>query len=298
MPAVFLKRFRRVEKENKSCYNRTREFDRKVKRLKITMLGTGHALVTRCYNTCFVMNEGDRYFLVDGGGGNTLLTQIQRAGIPWRQIGEIFVTHKHIDHLLGVIWMLRLICHHMNHDDYEGDVTVYGHAEVLTMLQDIARMLLQQKETRFFGTRVRFIPVTDGEERKVLGCRTVFFDICSTKAKQYGFTMEIAPGDWLTCCGDEPCAERCKPYVKNSKWLLHEAFCLYSQAETYQPYEKHHSTAKDACMLAEECNVANLVLYHTEDDHLPNRREWYTQEGKAYFSGNLFVPDDLDVIEL
>ena len=27
--------------------------------MKLTMLGTGHAVVTRCYNTCFVLEEND-----------------------------------------------------------------------------------------------------------------------------------------------------------------------------------------------------------------------------------------------
>lgn len=37
---------------------------------KIIMLGTGNAMVTKCYNTCFVMSDGTDYLLVDAGGGN------------------------------------------------------------------------------------------------------------------------------------------------------------------------------------------------------------------------------------
>ena len=65
--------------------------------MKLTMLGTGHAIVTKCYNTCFVLQENEHYFLVDGGGGNQLLQQLERAKIDWKQIKHIFVTHKHID---------------------------------------------------------------------------------------------------------------------------------------------------------------------------------------------------------
>lgn len=42
--------------------------------MKITMLGTGHATVTECYNTCFVLHEDDKYFMVDGGGGTPYST--------------------------------------------------------------------------------------------------------------------------------------------------------------------------------------------------------------------------------
>ena len=34
--------------------------------MKLTLLGTGNALVTECYNTCFVLSENDGYFMVDG----------------------------------------------------------------------------------------------------------------------------------------------------------------------------------------------------------------------------------------
>lgn len=57
--------------------------------MKLTMLGTGNAVVTECYNTCFVLEDEertqeDRYFLVDGGGGNGLLHQLKEAGISWK----------------------------------------------------------------------------------------------------------------------------------------------------------------------------------------------------------------------
>lgn len=40
---------------------------------KITMLGTGNATVTQCYNTCFALQTGTTLLLVDGGGGNGVL---------------------------------------------------------------------------------------------------------------------------------------------------------------------------------------------------------------------------------
>ena len=45
------------------------------------MLGTGNALVTRCYNTCFAIQDDDEYFLVDAGGGNGIMRQLQDADI-------------------------------------------------------------------------------------------------------------------------------------------------------------------------------------------------------------------------
>ena len=54
-------------------------------RMKLTMLGTGNALVTECYNTCFVLSDEYGHFLVDGGGGNTVLSQLKKAGCEDRR---------------------------------------------------------------------------------------------------------------------------------------------------------------------------------------------------------------------
>ena len=266
--------------------------------MKLTMLGTGHALVTECYNTCFVLNEEEEYFLVDGGGGNGILHQLRLAGIRPEDIRTVFVTHKHLDHILGILWLLRIICQAMNRGATEGDVTVYAHDEVLRLLRDMARALLQEKETRFLDRRIHLIEVKDGDAKTILERRVTFFDIHSTKAKQFGFCMDLGDGKRLTCCGDEPYNEKEKGYAENSTWLLHEAFCLSSQADIFHPYEKHHSTVKDACRLAEALGVANLVLYHTEDRNLPDRKTLYREEGALYYHGNLHVPDDLEVLQL
>ena len=36
-------------------------------KMKLTILGTGNAKVTKCYNTCFVLNKDKEYFMIDGG---------------------------------------------------------------------------------------------------------------------------------------------------------------------------------------------------------------------------------------
>ena len=266
--------------------------------MKLTMLGTGHATVTDCYNTCFILEEEKQYLLVDGGGGNMILTRLKQAGIDWKDVREIFVTHKHIDHLLGIIWMVRMICQGMNNGIYEGDAYIYAHAELIEMIRGMAEDLLLSKQTKFIGPRLHLVPVEDGETREIIGHETTFFDIHSTKAKQFGFMMELENGEKLTCCGDEPYNEKERIYAEGSQWLLHEAFCLYAQADVFKPYEKHHSTVKDACELAEGLGVKNLLLYHTEDQNLANRKEMYLAEGRPYFGGEIYVPDDLEEIWL
>ena len=49
--------------------------------MKLTILGTGNAAVTECYNTCFLLTEGSDHLLVDGGGGNGIFRQLKAAGV-------------------------------------------------------------------------------------------------------------------------------------------------------------------------------------------------------------------------
>lgn len=266
--------------------------------MKLTMLGTGNALVTEVYNTCFVLSEDNQHMLVDGGGGNGLLQQLKKADIRWQDIHTIFVTHKHIDHLLGIVWMIRLFTQGFNQGIYTGEATIYAHDEVIDLLDMLAKSLLQKKQTDLIGKVLHLVKVEDGDRYNLIGHEVTFFDIHSTKAKQFGFSMKLNDSDKLTCCGDEPYSQWEEAYVRDSKWLLHEAFCLDSQKDVFRPYEKHHSTVKDACELAERLNIKNLVLYHTEDRNIEQRKSLYTIEGGQCYSGNLFVPEDLEVFEL
>ena len=47
-----------------------------------------------------------------------------------------------------------------------------------------------------------------------------------------------------------------------------------------------------------QLGVRNLVLYHTEDQTIRQRKTRYMAEGKQYFHGNLYIPEDLEVLEL
>ena len=266
--------------------------------MELILLGTGNAMVTHCYNTCFALREEGRYFLVDAGGGNGIFTQLEKAGIPFTGIHELFVTHAHTDHILGVIWVIRKIATLMAKGKYAGNFIIYGHDEVVEALSVFCRFTLPPKVNRYLGDRIRFVVVGQDDRSIVLGMELRFFDIASTKMKQFGFRASLPDGKVLVCLGDEPYNEICRKYVEQADWMLCEAFCLYADREIFQPYEKHHSTALDAGKLAEKLGIKNLILYHTEDKDLSNRKQRYTAEARTVYSGNVFVPDDLERFEL
>lgn len=266
--------------------------------MNITMLGTGNALATECFNTCFILHKNGNCLLVDTGGGSTILQRLKHSGFPLTKIHDIFITHSHIDHLLGVIWIIRIASQLMNKDSFPGDINIYSHDEVIPLIDELARKLLLPYQYSFIGRRIHLITLHDTETRPLIGQNFTFFDIHSSRTKQFGFSMRYGTGQVFTFCGDEPCHPSCEHYAAGSSWLFHEAFCMFRDAGKFKPYEKHHSTVKDSSSLAQRLGVKNLILSHTEDSDLANRKTLYTQEARQYFTGNVFIPDDLETLTL
>ena len=268
---------------------------------QITMLGTGNATVSQIYNTCFVLQTSSTLMLVDAGGGNGILSQLKKVNVQISDIHHLFVTHAHTDHVLGVIWVIRMVAQCKG---YEGLLHVYGNDKVMKVIKTIIDMILAKKQLAKVAERVVFHQLEDGDSFEVGDMKLECFDIQSTKEKQFGFRAELPSSDEsdkplvLACLGDEPYNEQNRRYIVGADWMMCEAFCLYADRDTFKPYEKCHSTALDAGKLAEELGVKNLILYHTEEKTLANRKENYTREAAENFKGRIFVPDDLEVIEL
>jgi ribonuclease Z len=269
---------------------------------QITMLGTGNATVSQIYNTCFVLQTPSTLMLVDAGGGNGILSQLKKVNVQISDIHHLFVTHAHTDHVLGVIWVIRMVAQCKG---YEGLLHVYGNDKVMKVIKTIIDMILAKKQLTKVAERVVFHQLEDGDCFEVGDMKLECFDIQSIKEKQFGFRAELPSSSdesgkplVLACLGDEPYNEQNRRYIVGADWMMCEAFCLYADRDAFKPYEKCHSTALDAGKLAEELGVKNLILYHTEEKTLANRKEHYTREAAENFKGRIFVPDDLEVIEL
>ncbi len=245
---------------------------------RLVFLGTGNAFATKLYNACFAIQQGEEYFLVDGGGGNGIISQCEKANIPITSIRNMFVTHNHSDHVLGAIWVIRFIGLYMHDGIYKGNFTVYGHQEVIDFIRYACMQTLPLKFTDKIDKRIFFQAVENGEEVSIQGCDFTFFDIYSVKLKQFGFKTVLPNRQIVSCLGDEPYNAKTAQYVRKSDWLICEAFCLESDAEKYNPREKYHSTVIDASTNAQELGVSHLIFYHTEEDTIATRKQTYMQE--------------------
>lgn len=170
----------------------------------ITFLGTGNAMCTRCYNTCFYLRSEAGGILVDAGGGNGIFRQLYKAHISYEEIRHIFVTHVHTDHIFGVVWLIRKISPLIHKGKHPGKLMIYCNSEVRHALTTICQLLIPRKIQRAIGNSIILKEITDGEEIMVDDMKMTCFDLGSEKASQFGFEMLMPDGQRVVCLGDEP----------------------------------------------------------------------------------------------
>lgn len=267
--------------------------------MKIIVLGTGHGTATECYNTCFTIKDEEEYFLVDSGGGNGILKQLKKANIELEKIKTIFISHVHMDHILGCIWIIRVLCKKYFKGLCYNPVYIYGNDIVIETISKLCRLLIPKDFLGLIGNKIKLIIVKDKEEVRILSKKVIFFDINAKKIKQFGFSMLLDNNKRFTFIGDETCSKLTEKYVKNSSWLFADAYMAGEKAEQYNPIEKHHhSTVKYVAQLCERLNVENVILSHTIDNDLINRKRVFIEDAQKYYNGKVFVPDDFEKIDL
>jgi ribonuclease Z len=267
---------------------------------KLIFLGTGDAHVTKCYNTCFIYEENSHYFLTDAGGGNQILVNLEKAGIDLNKIHDFFISHSHTDHILGAIWVIRLYCAAATEvyppKDIKGmlPLNIYGSSDVIQKLRKICEAVLQKNLLDCFDKLILFNIINDGFRLDFYGSSIKFFDTESLSAPQMGFEILIPNEKRLVFCGDEKYRLPVDSYIHNSDWCIYENTSIF-----YNPVlARNHSCTEEGAKLAEAAGVKNLILTHTEDHDMKNRKETVIREAAKFFSGNIYCPYDLETIDL
>lgn len=264
---------------------------------KIIMLGTGCGGTMDLYNTCFVIQNKNGNFLVDTGGSIEIIKRLKKINISLKDLKHIFISHQHTDHILGLIWMFKKIGVMIMHNEIDENINIYCNDSVYTAIKEISKQVLPKKLNDLLDTKINYHILVDKETKNINGFDYEFFDVKARGDKLFGFKTKIN-NKTLTFLGDETLNSEVSDIVKNSDYVMHEAFCLESEENIFHAYEKHHSTVKHACEIMNDLDIKNLVLYHTEESHGINRKDLYENEGKKYFNGNVIVPDDMEEIEV
>ena len=297
--------------------------------LTATFLGTGAATPTVDRNVAglAVQREGET-ILFDCGEGNQ--RQMMRYGVGF-SFTEIFFTHYHADHILGVTGLLRT----MGLQDRTAPVTLYGPRGAQRILG--AAIALGIERNKFPveinevkpGDRLRReqyeIVVFETEHRPdtigfALAEHTRLGRFNPERARELGIAegplwgrlhkgetivledgRSVAPADLvgaprrgrtLVYSGDTRPSLGVVEAARGADLLIHEA--TFGSDELERAKETGHSTAAEAARVAVEAGVRRLVLTHISPRYTRDAPELLA-EARAIFPETVVARDGLTV---
>jgi ribonuclease Z len=297
--------------------------------LDVVFLGTAGSMPTaRRSPTALVVRRGGERLLFDCGEGSQ--RQFLRSKLGLVDLGEVFLTHYHADHYLGLPGMLKTF----SLRGRELPLTVFGPPGLKDLFSALRRIFgrltfaldlveLQPGDAlERDGYRLETFPVEHGVSS--LGYALVElprpgrFDVQGANelgvppgpergALQRGEAISLGggrvvrpeqvlgsarPGRKLVISGDSAPCRAVVEAAGDADLLVHEAtFC---EEERERAEETHHSTAAQAAQIALAARVKMLALTHVSTRYFGPE---VLREARELFAKTV-VPRDFDIIDL
>ena len=297
--------------------------------LDVVFLGTSGSMPTaRRAPAATLVRRGGERILVDCGEGTQC--QLLRSDVGLFDIEEVFLTHFHADHFLGLPGMLKTFALRGR----EVPLTVHGPAGLTDLFGSLRRVfgrltyevvlveLAPEASLARDGYRIETIAVRHGS--RALGYAFVEeerpgrFDVETADALgvphgrergalQRGESVTLAdgtvvapaqvlgesrPGRKLVLTGDTAPCDAVREAARGADLLVHEATFLEDERD--RALETDHSTAADAAAIARDAGVRLLALTHLSSRY--GGRE-VADAAQEVFPATV-VPRDFDVVDL
>jgi ribonuclease Z len=298
--------------------------------MDLVFLGTSASMPTaQRAPAALLLRRGGERLLFDCGEGTQ--RQLQRSVVGLPELEDVFLTHFHADHVLGLPGMLKTFALRGRE---EAGLTVYGPRGLRDLFRDL-RPFLGRLPYRLElvelapgdvlerpGYRIAAFPLDHGVAgigyAIVEDGRPGRFDVAAADALgvppgpergllQHGETVTVAdgrvvtpdevlgearPGRKVVLTGDTAPSPQVVQAAEGADLLVHEA--TFSAEEKERARETMHSTAADAAEVARLAGVRLLALTHVSTRYFgPD----LAREAREIFPETV-VPRDFDTIEV
>lgn len=265
--------------------------------MKLVFLGTSAAQPTPERGlTCICLEREGEILMFDAGEGAQI--SYLKSGLGWNKKMKIFVTHLHGDHCIGILGLLQT----MTLQNRTQPIEIYGpdgieefiaaNIKVLNfglsfpvMITSIREeivvdeksyiiraceadhsitsysYLFEEKDRpgKFFPEKAKKIGIPEGElwHKLQLGKEVQVGNRIVMPSEVLG---EKRSGKKIGISGDTRPTKKLEEFFRDCDYLSFDSTFLSELQE--KAVETHHSTAKEAALLAKNANVSNLILTH------------------------------------
>lgn len=290
--------------------------------MRLVVLGSGATTPSpeRALPSVAMRYEGD-VFLFDCGEGTQ--RQMMKCGISYAKVKAIFLSHLHMDHVLGIpglIYTLRLaertdpllivgptgtktrVAELIDKDipflkiedigpgwSYNADGAEVKSFAVNHRVEALGYVFEEEKGLRF-----------DKEKCESLGMKGRMFKTIQEKGDvtvknkviKLADVTYMKEGKKIVFSGDTAYSKNTVEAAKGADVLFHEATFMDDMKE--KAGEDSHSTVSDAARVAKEAGVKRLILYHIGNRYKDMAA--FEAEGKAIFENLEAAKDRMEIL--
>jgi ribonuclease Z len=131
-----------------------------------------------------LVGAGGRRFLIDCGEGTQ--RQMLRAGIGFRRLGHVLLTHAHLDHVLGLAGLIATL----GLFDLRGELAICGSHETVGFAERYLSSLWPQGQA---PVPLRFVELAPGPVMAERSCRISCFPVRHRGTASLGYRFETPP---------------------------------------------------------------------------------------------------------
>lgn len=297
---------------------------------QVNILGCGSATPSlRHLPSCQVIDFRDKLMMIDCGEGAQL--SMRRMKIKFSRLNNIFISHLHGDHCLGLPGLLSTLSLH----DIQGTVTVHTFAEGAEILSrtvdffcrersyDLKFNIIKPERAIIYEDKAMtvetfplyhrvpctgFIFREKPKLRHLIGDMVRFFKIPVSQLQSIKegadyvtpdgtvignnrLTTDADPAVSYAYCSDTLYDQRVAEAVSGVDVIYHEA--TYADCDSAKAHQRGHSTAGEAARIAHQAGASKLILGHFSKSYL--NEDLHMADAKKHFNDVIIANEGLKI---
>jgi ribonuclease BN (tRNA processing enzyme) len=251
--------------------------------MKLTILGTGTAIPQKTRTSPgYLISTSQHTYLFDIGP--LAVHRMGELGIDFSNISTVFISHSHLDHILGLFHLL-FVFKHPEYRIKKSSITIAGSSESISQIKKIIEACGDMIEPDSYHF-IQFDPSVHYalDDEYSVACAPI-----SHNASSLAYVLVKDNKKILVYTGDTDCNELVIEAAKDTQYLLME--CSFPEEKKVA----NHLIPSECAYIASRASAAMTLLTHFYPEA---RQDLIEQQCSNLFTTDYMLLNDNQIIEL